>query len=56
MLYYSFFDPNQPLPRKALILFVAAWVAGITWYFVWKARSKKQGVDISVTFGELLLE
>ena len=53
MLYYSFFDPTAPVPAKALILFVAAWVAGITWYFVWKAISKKQGVDVSVTFGEL---
>ena len=54
MLYYSFIDPTTRLTRaRALILFVAAWVAGIIWYFVWKAISKKQGIDVSITFGEL---
>jgi amino acid transporter len=54
MLYYSFIEPTTRLTTgKSLILFVAAWVAGIVWYFVWKRRSAKQGVDVSVTFGEL---
>jgi len=26
---------------------------GIAWYFFWKARNKKIGVDVDMTFGEL---
>jgi amino acid transporter len=54
MLYYSFVEPTTRVTTgKSLFLFVASWVAGILWYFYWKARSKKQGVDVRVTFGEL---
>jgi basic amino acid/polyamine antiporter, APA family len=54
MLYYSFFEPTTRLTTgKSLILFVAAWAAGIAWYFFWRARSKAQGIDVSITFGEL---
>ena len=51
---YSFIEPATRLATgKSLILFVVAWVAGIIWYFYWKARSEKQGIDVSITFGEL---
>ena len=54
MLYYSFIEPTTRVTTgKSLILFVAAWAAGIIWYFFWKARSAKQGIDVSITFGEL---
>jgi APA family basic amino acid/polyamine antiporter len=54
MLYYSFFDPTARLTTgKSLILFVVAWVAGLLWYFYWRRRSAKQGIDVSITFGEL---
>ncbi len=26
---------------------------GIVWYFFWAARSKRVGVDVSMTYGEL---
>ena len=53
-LYFSFIDPaSRDVTGKNLIVFAAAWVAGLLWYFFWKARSKKQGIDVSITFGEL---
>ncbi len=55
MLYYSFIEPTTPPhhgqehdPVRG-----ARGSPGIIWYFVWKARSKKQGIDVSITFGEL---
>jgi membrane-associated protease RseP (regulator of RpoE activity) len=36
-----------------VIFFAGVWVAGIIWYFFWSARSKKVGVDVSMTYGEL---
>ena len=54
MLYYSFIDPTTRLTTgKSLFLFAASWIAGILWYLFWRARSKAQGIDVSITFGEL---
>ncbi len=53
-LYFSFIDPtSRDVTGKNLFVFAAAWIAGLAWYFFWRARSKKQGIDVSVTFGEL---
>ena len=53
-LYFSFIDPtSRDVTGKNLIVFAAAWAAGILWYFFWRARSAKQGIDVSITFGEL---
>jgi len=38
---------------QSWILYGIVWVIGVLWYFVWKARSKKVGVDIGMTYGEL---
>jgi len=54
MLYYSFIEPTTRLTTgKSLFLFAASWIAGFIWYFAWRARSKAQGIDVSITFGEL---
>jgi len=53
-LYFSFIDPtSRDLTGKNLIVFAVAWVAGLLWYFYWRRRSAKQGIDVSITFGEL---
>jgi len=38
---------------NSLKLYGAIWLLGILWYFYWKWRNKKVGVDVSMTFGEL---
>jgi len=57
ILFYFFFFMKemgeQELVRGSLILYAIIWGLGIAWYFYWKARNKKVGVDISMTFGEL---
>jgi basic amino acid/polyamine antiporter, APA family len=55
LLYFVFLDSNTRdiTGRKAIVL-VVAWVVGILWYLVWRARSKSQGVDVaSLTYREL---
>ena len=53
-LYFSFIDPtSRDVTGKNLFVFAAAWIAGIAWYFFWRARSAKQGIDVRLTFGEL---
>ena len=38
---------------QSWILYGIVWIIGIVWYFIWKARSKRVGVDIGMTYGEL---
>ncbi len=57
ILFYFFFFMKemgeQELVKGSLILYAIIWGLGIAWYFYWKARNKKVGVDVSMTFGEL---
>jgi APA family basic amino acid/polyamine antiporter len=57
ILFYFFFFMSemgeQDLVWGSLILYAIIWGLGIAWYFYWKRRNKKVGVDTNVTFGEL---
>ena len=54
LLYFAFISPKtRDVTGKNLIVFAVVWLAGISWYLFWSARNKAQGVDASVTFGEL---
>lgn len=43
----------EGLAIGSLIFYLIIWGLGIGWYFYWKARNKKSGVDVGMTFGEL---
>jgi amino acid transporter len=57
ILFYFFFFMKemgeQELVKGSLILYAIIWGLGIAWYYYWKARNKKVGVDVSMTYGEL---
>ena len=55
LIYFAFFDSKtKDITGKKAWLMAAAWVAGILWYYAWKYRSKRQGVDVaSTTYGQL---
>ena len=55
LFYFYWIMPSaeQPLVKGSLILYVCIWGLGILWYFYWKARNKKAGVDVGMTYGEL---
>jgi amino acid transporter len=57
ILFYFFFFMSemgeQELVIGSAILYAVIWILGIIWYFFWKGRNKKVGVDTNVTFGEL---
>jgi len=57
ILFYFFFFMKemgeQELVKGSLTLYAIIWGLGIAWYFYWKARNKRVGVDVSMTFGEL---
>lgn len=54
LLYFAFIDARtRDVTGKNLIVFAVVWIAGILWYFYWRSRNRKAGVDVSLTFGEL---
>jgi len=54
LFYFFIVMPDlEGLTVGSLIFYVFIWGLGIVWYFYWKARSKKAGVDTNMTFGEL---
>jgi amino acid transporter len=55
LFYFYFVMPSgeQPLVKGSLILYVVIWGVGIAWYYFWKARNRKVGVDVGMTYGEL---
>jgi amino acid transporter len=53
LYYFVFNDAAKQFTLAGNIILVTAWVLGVLWYFFWKSRSKRVGVDVSLTYGEL---
>lgn len=54
LFYFFILMPDlEGLTIGSVILYIVIWGAGIIWYYYWKARNKRIGVDVSMTFGEL---
>jgi APA family basic amino acid/polyamine antiporter len=54
LFYFFIFMPEgEGLALKSVILYAIVWGCGIAWYFFWRYRNRRAGVDISMTYGEL---
>jgi APA family basic amino acid/polyamine antiporter len=54
LFYFFIVMPDlEGLAVGSLALYALIWLLGIAWYFYWKARNKKDGVDVNMAFGEL---
>jgi amino acid transporter len=59
LIYFAFFDAKSrelgfAFTGKAVFLMIGAWAAGIAWYYAWKFKSTRAGVDVAhMTYGEL---
>jgi APA family basic amino acid/polyamine antiporter len=51
--FYVFMPGFESYTLWTVLFYVAVWGLGIIWYFAWTAYNKKQGVDSSMTYGEL---
>jgi APA family basic amino acid/polyamine antiporter len=51
--FYVFMPGFESYTIWTVLFYGAIWGVGILWYFYWKARNKKDGVDSSMTYGEL---
>lgn len=54
LFYFFIFMPEgEGLALSSVILYAIVWGCGIAWYFYWKYRNRRAGVDVSMTYGEL---
>ena len=54
LFYFYIVMPDlEELTTGSLILYVGVWGIGVIWYFYWKMRNKKVGVDVNMIYGEL---
>ena len=55
LLYFAFFDTKTTdITGKKFYLMAIAWACGIAWYYFWRYRSSKKGVNVdTMTYGEL---
>ena len=54
VLCFAFVAPEtRDLTGKNLFVFVGIWAFGFAWYFCWRSQSKRQNIDVSMTFEEL---
>ena len=54
LLYFAFFDVRtRDVTGKNLIVFAVVWIAGISWYFVWRRLNRETGIDMTLAFAEL---
>jgi APA family basic amino acid/polyamine antiporter len=51
--FYVFMPGFESYTLSTLVFYAAIWGLGIAWYFYWKARNKKDGLDSSMTYGQL---
>jgi hypothetical protein len=35
------------------LIYVIVWGIGIAWYFIWKSKRAKEGVDVTLAFTEI---
>ena len=58
MLVYGSYSPEimTGYMRIWTCIYIAVWVLGIAWYFIWKAYRARQGIDITLAFKELAPE
>lgn len=54
LLYFAFLSPKtKDITGKNAYVFIAAWVIGVSMYFYWRWHNARQGLDSSLTFGQL---
>lgn len=51
--FYVMMPDLEELTYGSLIFYAVIWGLGIVWYYYWKARNRRVGVDTSITYGEL---
>ncbi len=52
-VFYVFMPGFESYTVWTVVFYAVIWGLGVAWYFFWKARNKKDNIDVSMTYGEL---
>ncbi len=53
VLFYGFFFTIEGFVLWPFLSFIGVWLLGIVWFFFWKKKNSKTGIDVDMAFGEL---
>lgn len=52
-VFFVIMPDLEGLTTGSLIFYLVIWGLGIAWYYFWKARNRRVGIDVSMAYGEL---
>jgi APA family basic amino acid/polyamine antiporter len=52
-IFFYFMPGKEEFTFWSGVMYVAIWGLGIAWFFYWKSRNKKDGLDSNMTYGQL---
>jgi hypothetical protein len=52
-VFFYFMPGKEDFTLWSGLMYVVIWGLGIAWFFYWKARNKKVGLDSNMTYGQL---
>jgi APA family basic amino acid/polyamine antiporter len=52
-VFFYFMPGKEDFTLWSAVLYVVIWGLGIAWFFYWKAKNKKDGLDSNMTYGLL---
>jgi amino acid transporter len=53
ILFYGFFTTIEGFKIWPYATFLVVWLAGVGWFYYWKKRNTKTGIDVGMAFDEL---
>ncbi len=53
ILFYGFFFTIEGFALWPYLTFLGVWILGVAWYYYWKKRSEKRGINADMAFSEL---
>jgi len=52
-IFFYFMPGKEDFTLWSAVMYVVIWGLGIAWFFYWKAKNKKDGLDSNMTYGQL---
>ncbi len=52
-VFFYFMPGKEDFTLWSAVMYLAIWGLGIAWFFYWKAKNKKDGLDSNMTYGQL---
>jgi len=52
-VFFYFMPGKEEFTLWSAVLYIVIWGLGVAWFYFWKAKNKRDGLDSNMTYGEL---